>query len=1147
MSSIQLPYGFVNKPKEIRFDLPKNFEENFYYDKAPYLTNHTPEVENKLINLIKNRDDLKKWLLATSPYGEEIQQDLNAVVGHDEKFNHAIVRHALDLKDESIFRNPNAFNVTFYDMKKFDQVNPVIGKLAAQVRASQLTEKELNQKLLDKFEADQIQARLDRLRYGDKNNDNDDDGPEGGTPGKQITREELEKKLARLRGNREEYNRILKQFINERTGEINRLREETRGNVARTRDRLESNFYWEDVASEWVPNNLPLSGPPPFEYDERDFPPLPAPGTLPPLETPTFPLPPTPTFPLPPIPSDATQSESLPSLDPFPSLPDINDFSRPITELVDTKDNTIEITPKRINLPPIGHKQLSKELNQLFPDVDTTIKEKQETFKERTENIEDLIKKVGDADRNSQLTFKFEFFQGGENDKFNSFMNKFGLTEENQKFIEFLQSEYCRKIFETNNLKIHIETGNIYYQDKDTNESIFHFIQNQQNTTKGVISKDFKFSSNYKDYFQWILNQFDAHEKTNYDLLSFQNTKFLVYRYNDILLSGGNEIIKIRHSQLTNDYLAAAEIQNQDWQYFIERILEVSNQPNSINSQETLVKNTIDNITIAKKIYKTVFDTIANNFNLLIPDLSAEKIQDISEHFYFKKYSYSDSVTDLNDWVSFYYSYGKFPGSSQELIAIPYVANPFFIRTDEHLSPAVLHQKFYNSDLLGLSSFQALCALNIYLGGSKEVSGLAYSEFLKNMTYQALTQENDRIQLNFNACFELGQSIVKALNEIVKKEQDLAFAVEEKVNNALETNFKIEDEESEKFIEEKKEFPLTSTPLSEEQINQIYEQEKEDYLKTAMQINAENLNAIAERDKINNEKLYQEIVNPNPGLVLNNKLETDSESLSNLYNLSNSIQERLDKTLEEARVKINANYIAAPILDKTPNDTFSSPADSIEDIYFDDSYQDQVKTINFPLPSTDDRKDFKLNLKSDKMVVFDSPFLDTSISIEKNDLNNILQNIAEDLDSNLETLDLTQGEENNLKQKKVIVKNIIQRLDKTPNKNITKQLNTQKWLQSLVDDQLTNDNIHTFGNYLNNDYEKKTKKKKRKKISPLTWTSSEEPSINKMLPTNRRKAINSAKKIFSNIIKNVPPESYKKIEIDYSPQDSLELMDEDEF
>ena len=876
--------------------------------------------------------------------------------------------------------------------------------------------------------------------------------------------------------------------------------------------------------------------------------------------------------PLPPISSDSTQSISplrnkLPSLDPLPSLPNINNFSRPLTELLDTKDNTIEITPKKIDLPPIGQKQLSKELNQLFPDVDTTIKEKQETFKERTENIEELVEKVGNA---SQI-FQFEFFQGGENAKFNSFMNNFGLTEENQKFIEFLQSEYCRKIFETNNLKIHIETGNIYYQDRDTNESIFHFIQNQQNITKGLVQKDFKFSSNYKDYFQWILNQFDAHEKTNYDLLSFQNTKFLVYRYNDILLSGGNDIIKIRHSQLTNDYLAAAEIQNQDWQYFVERILEVSLQPNSLDSEETFLKNTIQNITVAKKIYKMLFDTIANNFNLIIPDLSAEKIQDISEHFHLKKYSYSQSVTDLNDWVSFYYNYGKFPGSSQELITIPYAKNPYFLKTDEHLSPAVLYQKFYTSDLLGLSSFQALCALNIHLGGSKEVSGLAYSEFLQNMTYQALTQENDSIQLSFATCFKLGQSIVTALNEIVKEEQDLSLDISERVNDALSviSNIK-EEEESEKFVEEKEEPLLTSTPLSKQQLSQIYEQEKENYLKTAMQINAEDLNAVAERDKINNEKLYQEIVNPNPGLVLDNKLETINDQKDD--NLSNSTQKRLDKTLEEARRKINATYIAAPILDITPNDTFSSFDTSssstttterpffssdttttstdvtVEDIYIDDSIRDQVKTINFPLPSTDDRKDFKLNLKNDKMVVFDSPFLATSISIEKNDLNNILQNIAEDLDSNLQALDMIQGEETEMKQKKVIVKNIIQRLDKTPNKNIEKQLKSQKWLQLLVDDQLKIDNIHAFGNYFPEDYQNKIKKipTKHRMLHPLTWVSSEEPNIDKLVPTNKRKAINSAKKVFSNIIKNVPPESYKKFKIEYNPHDSIHLMDQDE-
>ena len=163
MSYIQLPYGYVNKQKQIQFNLPSNYEESFYLYKVPYLTTKNPVVENNLTNLIKNRDDLKRWLLATSDYGAEIQENLNVVVGHDEKFTYSIVRHALDLKDDAIFRNSNPLSVTFYDMKKFDQVNPVIGKLAAQIKASKLTEQEVNQKFLDNFEDDQLQARLDKL------------------------------------------------------------------------------------------------------------------------------------------------------------------------------------------------------------------------------------------------------------------------------------------------------------------------------------------------------------------------------------------------------------------------------------------------------------------------------------------------------------------------------------------------------------------------------------------------------------------------------------------------------------------------------------------------------------------------------------------------------------------------------------------------------------------------------------------------------------------------------------------------------------------------------------------------------------------------------------------------------------------------
>ena len=81
------------------------------------------------------------------------------------------------------------------------------------------------------------------------------------------------------------------------------------------------------------------------------------------------------------------------------------------------------------------------------------------------------------------------------------------MTTENINFIDFLQSEYCKEILQQNDFKIHIETGNIYYDDKDANESIFEFTQNN---SKGIIRNEFKFDWNYKDYFQWILNEFDA-------------------------------------------------------------------------------------------------------------------------------------------------------------------------------------------------------------------------------------------------------------------------------------------------------------------------------------------------------------------------------------------------------------------------------------------------------------------------------------------------------------------------------------------------------------------------------------------------------------------------------------------------------------
>ena len=58
------------------------------------------------------------------------------------------------------------------------------------------------------------------------------------------------------------------------------------------------------------------------------------------------------------------------------------------------------------------------------------------------------------------------------------------LNRENLDFIDFLSSDIGSQIFRENMLLIHIETGNIFYDNYNTGESIYEFLMRQQDNTK---------------------------------------------------------------------------------------------------------------------------------------------------------------------------------------------------------------------------------------------------------------------------------------------------------------------------------------------------------------------------------------------------------------------------------------------------------------------------------------------------------------------------------------------------------------------------------------------------------------------------------------------------------------------------------------
>ena len=80
-------------------------------------------------------------------------------------------------------------------------------------------------------------------------------------------------------------------------------------------------------------------------------------------------------------------------------------------------------------------------------------------------------------------------------------------------------------------------------------------------------------------------------------------------------------------------------------------------------------------------------------------------------------------------------------------------------------------------------------------------------------------------------------------------------------------------------------------------------------------------------------------------------------------------------------------------------------------------------------------------------------------------------------------------------------------------------------------------------NKLKNDF--KNVKIRKSRLLPLTSEDrlKDLPSIYTQIPADRAKKIEAAKNVFSNIIKQIPPESYKKFKIDYDQSNNIDISE----
>ena len=133
--------------------------------------------------------------------------------------------------------------------------------------------------------------------------------------------------------------------------------------------------------------------------------------------------------------------------------------------------------------------------------------------------------------------------------------------------------------------------------------------------------------------------------------------------------------------------------------------------------------------------------------------LSVGEQNEICDDFLRENFWWEDVTSQLVSWVSFYFKFGRFPGS-QKLVSIPKVNLPYFLKADLPILPVDLYKKVAGTDSKALVSIHSLAALNIHFGRNKYIS---------------LSQENDKIFMSFD---NIGLLVNDLLEQFVRKENN---------------------------------------------------------------------------------------------------------------------------------------------------------------------------------------------------------------------------------------------------------------------------------------------------------------------------------------------------------------------------------------
>ena len=148
---------------------------------------------------------------------------------------------------------------------------------------------------------------------------------------------------------------------------------------------------------------------------------------------------------------------------------------------------------------------------------------------------------IKDAFDEGVVPHQLGFFCGGENSNFNYTIEFLLPSNENIEFIAFLLSDQRQNFMTNNSLSIHIESGDIFYQNFNANENFYCFLPAQQDDQTATVPKRISYCNSFEKYAQSFLPWFSMDDVEKLDLYSHKNAKYLLYRFNDYIETSGGK------------------------------------------------------------------------------------------------------------------------------------------------------------------------------------------------------------------------------------------------------------------------------------------------------------------------------------------------------------------------------------------------------------------------------------------------------------------------------------------------------------------------------------------------------------------------------------------------------------------------------